>query len=76
MAILASNVPVKRQVTNIAHGQVGEYAASRMLCIRKNKKKCRLEKASFLQPAFFRFHCAREIAFPLPQASCGNSKVS
>ena len=49
----ANNASVQCHVTNIVHGQVGEYAASRMLCIRGNEKKCRLEKACFLQPAFF-----------------------
>ncbi|MBE5783864.1 MAG: hypothetical protein E7329_11180 [Clostridiales bacterium] len=76
MAILASNVPVKRQETNIAHGQVGEYAAGRMLLHPGKREKMPVGESLLSLPAFSRFHCAREIMFPFPRVSCGIPKVS
>jgi len=50
----ASNVPVERQVTNIAHGHGGIYAASRMICIRGNEKNAGWRKLAF-SPGIFSF---------------------
>ena len=48
----AGSVPVKRRVTVIAHGQVGIYAAKRMLCIRGKREITPEEKACFLSRRF------------------------
>jgi len=56
-------VPVPLEDTMIIHGHGGEYAASRMLCIRENMKKGGRESL-LSPPPFSCFRCAREIAFP------------
>ncbi|MBE5781680.1 MAG: hypothetical protein E7329_00025 [Clostridiales bacterium] len=75
MTVSAISVPVERQATNIAHGHGGILCRQPDALHPGKREKMPVGESLLSLPAFSRFNCAREIAIPFLQVSCGKTKA-